>query len=390
MVLIVLILWCFAIISGLSPSVTRAVGMFSLVALSMSMNRRTKLINTVLAAAFLSLMVDPLMLYDIGFQLSYATVISIILFTPYFQKLWKTKHPILLWTRDSLAVTLAAQIGVLPISLYYFHQFPGLFLLANFVLLPMVFLVLLHSFVLIAFGAFGLYNSFLGQLYQYLIELMTKWVTTISGLDQFFFDRIAFGWIELLSSYGIIFVIFRFFVRPSARRVQHILIVFLGVLSVEVYCKYQPLNSELVVFHKVEHTLIGLKYGNSAKFYHDLTNQAMESDQTILDYQQGGQIKSVCFKPKSKLFEFNDQLWLVLDSTGIQKTPSFQIYGLILTQSLRLNLERWLDSLRPNIVIADGSNYTSFMNRWEQTCQNMGINYYRTDREGAYVVGVND
>ena len=387
---IVLILWCFAIVSGLSPSVTRAVGMFTLLALSMSINRRTKLINTVMAAAFLSLLVDPLMLYDIGFQLSYAAVISIVLFTSFFQKFWKTKHPIFLWARDSLAVTLSAQIGVLPISLFYFHQFPGLFLIANFVLLPLVFVVLLYSFLLIALGSFGLYNFVLGQLYQSLIALMTKWVTSIAGLDQFFFDGISFGWFELLSSYFIIFIIVRFFMRPRAQRVQHVLLAFIVVLSVSVYIKYQPINSELVIFHKAQHTLIGMKYGNSVEFYHDLENESKESDQTILDYQLGVQIKSAYFKPKSKLFEFNKQLWLVLDSTGIQKSPSFPIHGLILTQSPRFNLERWLDRLRPNIVVADGSNYTSYMNRWEQTCQRKSITYYRTDREGAYILSLND
>ncbi|MGA0042516.1 MAG: hypothetical protein ACO3HC_05625 [Flavobacteriaceae bacterium] len=90
------------------------------------------------------------------------------------------------------------------------------------------------------------------------------------------------------------------------------------------------------------------------------------------------------------LLEFNKQLWLVLDSTGIQKSTSFPIYGLILTQSPRLNLERWVDSLRPKIVVADGSNYTSYMNRWEQTCQKKSIPYYRTDREGAYILSLNN
>lgn len=379
-------LWCFALVSGLSPSVTRAVGMFTLLAVSMSVNRRTKLINTLMAAAFLSLLIDPFMLYEIGFQLSYMSVLSIILFTPLIQHFWKAKHTILVRIRDALTVTMAAQIGVLPLSLFYFHQFPGLFLLANFVLLPLVFVVLLWSFVLVILGSIGFYHPVFGNFYQSLITFLIGWVDTISSADQFYFNYISFNWIEVVVCYLTIFILFRFFRKPRAQRLQHLLICIIGMLSIGVYYSYRARESEFVIFQKGQHTLIGIKHGSSAKFYHDLEDEVVKSDQTIRDYRIGTRLKSTRFQLKTKLLQFDNQLWLVLDSTGLQRSPSFPIHGLVLTQSPRLNLDRWLDSIKPNIVVADGSNYTSYINRWEATCSKKNIHFHRTDSDGAYII----
>ena len=141
-----------------------------------------------------------------------------------------------------------------------------------------------------------------------------------------------------------------------------------------------------MIFQNGQHTLIGINHVYSAKFNHDLEDEVVKSDQTIRDYRIGTRLKSTRFQLKTKLLQFDNQLWLVLDSTGLQRSPSFPIHGLVLTQSPRLNLDRWLDSIKPNIVVADGSNYTSYINRWEATCSKKNIHFHRTDSDGAYII----
>ena len=147
------------------------------------------------------------MLFEVGFQLSYAAVLSIAILAPWLQSMWCAKHKLLIWFRDTISVTLAAQIGVLPISLFYFHQFPGLFLVANIVLIPLVTFILFFSFVMVLFATIKFYHFKIALAYEWCIELMTGWVSRIAQFDYFFTDRISFGWLELCISYGFLFFI---------------------------------------------------------------------------------------------------------------------------------------------------------------------------------------
>ena len=140
--LIVAILWSFAIVAGLSASVTRAVAMFSIVAIGMNLKRPTNIFNTLSVSMFFLLLFKPMFLFEVGFQMSYLAVISIVAFQPLFVRLYQpTFWPVKkLW--QIFTVTLAAQLGVLPLSLFYFHQFPGLFFLSNLVIIPFLGVIL--------------------------------------------------------------------------------------------------------------------------------------------------------------------------------------------------------------------------------------------------------
>ncbi|MEM7381068.1 MAG: ComEC/Rec2 family competence protein, partial [Bacteroidota bacterium] len=127
--IILFALWSFALLAGFSPSVIRAVSMFSFIAYAMSLNRPNDIYNTLaLSVLFILMAFDPLLLFQPGFQMSYAAVIAIVSVYPHLMKFWLPGNIIVrrIWQLSS--VSLAAQLGVLPISLYYFHQFPALFL----------------------------------------------------------------------------------------------------------------------------------------------------------------------------------------------------------------------------------------------------------------------
>ncbi|EPR74825.1 Competence protein [Winogradskyella psychrotolerans RS-3] len=126
--ILVCILWSFAVIAGLSPSVTRAVTMFSVISIAMHLKRRTNIYNTLVISAFIILLFKPTFLFAVGFQMSYLAVLGIVSVQPIIYRLWKPKYWIIDKPWQIFTVTLAAQVGVVPISLFYFHQFPGLFL----------------------------------------------------------------------------------------------------------------------------------------------------------------------------------------------------------------------------------------------------------------------
>ncbi len=135
-VLIVLCLWVYAFLTGLSPSVVRASLMFSLFAVGAALNRDTNTYNIIFAAAFLTLVFSPRSLFSVSFQLSYAAVLSIVFFYKQLSPLCHSRFKLLRWVWDLFIISVAAQIGTLPFTLYYFSQTANFFALTNFFIIP--------------------------------------------------------------------------------------------------------------------------------------------------------------------------------------------------------------------------------------------------------------
>ncbi|MBR9999044.1 MAG: ComEC family competence protein, partial [Cyclobacteriaceae bacterium] len=125
-----------ALLTGLSPSVLRSVVMFSIVLMGSTLNRKTSILNSVFLSAFLLLCYDPGFLWQVGFQLSYAAVLGIILFQPLLQSFWTLKHWLSQWIWNLVTVSLSAQVATLPLTLLYFKQFPSYFLISNLFAIP--------------------------------------------------------------------------------------------------------------------------------------------------------------------------------------------------------------------------------------------------------------
>jgi len=142
-------IWGFALLAGMSNSVFRASIMFTIFILAEITYRKNYAFNSTAAAAFIILFISPSALYDVGFQLSFAAVFAILTFYRPIYRLLSPNNKIAQWSWQMISVSLAAQIGTLPITLYYFHQFPPGAMIANFIGIPMALLMLTNGFVLI-------------------------------------------------------------------------------------------------------------------------------------------------------------------------------------------------------------------------------------------------
>ncbi|MGV8137441.1 MAG: ComEC/Rec2 family competence protein [Mangrovibacterium sp.] len=147
-------LWGYALLTGFSPPVQRAVIMFSFILIGNSLNRPASIYNSIAASAFFLLFFDPDLLFDVGFQLSYMAVISIVFFYPKLTGLLRPKNKLLKYSWQLCCISLAAQIGAFPLSIYYFNQFPVYFWLSNFVVVPAGYLILALT------GAFFMFSYF--------------------------------------------------------------------------------------------------------------------------------------------------------------------------------------------------------------------------------------
>ncbi len=179
---VILSLWLFAFIAGLSPSVQRAAFMFSFFSFSKILRRPYFIYNAIAASAWVLLLINPLDIYSIGFQLSYAAVLSIIIFQQGIYRLIIITNKFLDAIWSLLSVTLAAQIGTMPISIFYFHQFPNYFFITNLIVIPLASLILYLAVGLLFLSPVVVLGKVIAYVLKILLNILIKSTFFISQL----------------------------------------------------------------------------------------------------------------------------------------------------------------------------------------------------------------
>lgn len=178
------IIWLYAFLTGLSPSVVRSATMFSLVALGQMRDRKPSIYNVLAFSAILMITSNPTVMYEVGFQLSYIAVLGIVTIQPLIVRWWLPSNRILEYFWQLTAVSLAAQLATFPLSVYYFHVFPTYFLLANLLVLPLAFLIMQVGVPLMMLGWVPYLGAGLGWGLSWLIQLQNKiaeWIYVLPG-----------------------------------------------------------------------------------------------------------------------------------------------------------------------------------------------------------------
>lgn len=383
-VLIVLILWSFAIVAGLSASVTRAVTMFSILAIGMHLKRPTNIYNTLTSSIFILLLFKPMFLFDVGFQLSYVAVFAIVSIQPILVRLWSPKYYISKRLWDIVTVSISAQIGVIPISLFYFHQFPSLFILSNIAIIPLLGLVLGLGLFIVALALIDCLPFFLANLYGKLINSMNSFVEWVALQEDFLFEDIPFNGLQVIASYLMIIALIRFLIKQTYVRVRFALIALVILQCTFIMTKYNTNEKHFTIFHKSKHTIIGNKTNSKLQIHSNLGS--LNQNKMISNYKIANNIKTVTIDTLKSIYNINSEKILVIDSLGIYNVKTFKPKYVLLRNSPKINLKRMLDLLNPDYVIADGSNYKSYIRRWKTSCKKEKLPFHYTGEKGAFVI----
>lgn len=387
LLVIVLLLWAYAFVAGLSPSIVRAVTMFSFVAYSMSLNRPTNSFN-ILALSMLSiLLVKPLFLFQVGFQMSYAAVFAIVWIYPKLQRFWFPENVLVRKTWQLLSVSVAAQLGVLPISLFYFHQFPALFFVSNLLIIPFLGLILGLGVLVIALALVDLLPTFLVDGFNWTIKMMNSTVGWVARQERFIIKDIPFDAVQLVLGYFITIALVTFLSRPKWKMA---LVLFVGIVAFQgwnIWNQVQLGDKEaLILTHKSRNTVLLHQTGR------DL--QALSTDGTNLgdlvqNYVVAERIQTTKTPQLKNSYLIGQKKLYIMDSLALFPMEKQQDY-VLLTQSPKINLERLLDSIRPKMVLADGNNYKSVVVRWKKTCAQKEIPFHYTGEKGYYVFSLEE
>jgi ComEC/Rec2-related protein len=168
-------LWAFAFVTGLSPSVLRAVAMFSFVAVARPFGARTNIYNTLAASAFVLLLYNPFLIMSVGFQLSYLAVLGIVYLQKPIYRMWDIENRVGDWTWQITCISLAAQLTTFSLGLLYFHQFPVYFLVSNLFVIPLSTLILVIGIVLLLLSPITSIANLIGVVMEFLIKIL-NWI----------------------------------------------------------------------------------------------------------------------------------------------------------------------------------------------------------------------
>ncbi len=266
-VLLLLVIWAFAFLAGLSPSVQRAGWMFSFVILSKLVKRNSNILNSIAVSAFFLLLINPNNIFQVGFQLSYSAVVGIVLIHPPLYKLVCVKY----WLFDKawslLVVSVAAQAATLPFTMAYFHQFPNYFLLANLFVIPLAFAIVMGAVIVVPLSLIFGFNFLLPVLLSSVLSLLNGGIEVVNELPYAVSQGLWFHAISIGLIVGVIFLTVCYLHFKTVGLLAFALVLLIGVQLVELYVSIKALGRNQITFYALANPTWSVIKGNTADVF---------------------------------------------------------------------------------------------------------------------------
>ena len=263
-ILILFILWFYTFVSGLTPSVVRACTMFSFFILADAINKSANAFNILAASAIFLLIVDPFLIMQVSFQLSYLAVLGILYLQPKINRLFVSRFWIINKVWDLTTVSIAAQLATFPLTIYYFHQFPNYFVLTNLLVIPMAFVILIIGIVIIILSFYNPLTFFLGSLYYLVVKIFYKSINFINHIPGSNSKGFSINLFETISIYLLILLIIAYIRTKKAQYIysSFLVISLLFFIDRREDFKLDNLN-RIIIYDIKDHFAMDLISGNN-------------------------------------------------------------------------------------------------------------------------------
>jgi competence protein ComEC len=264
-IILLISIWSYALLTGMSPSVERSAIMFSFFIVGQGLRRPKDSYNTLAASAFVMLAINPNLLFSVGFQLSYSAVLGIIsLYKPVYNLLY-FRNIFLNYLWSILSVSIAAQLATFPIASHYFHYFANYFWIINLIVIPASFAIIASGFVFFIFSALPFIAWFLGALTSCLVLAINKVVSFINYLPFYGVENIYMPWWKSILIYLIIISLFHIFFLKRIRLLLYFSLISLIIVSTSAIQKLNTLkHSSIILYNNNKHDIIQFIEGNNS------------------------------------------------------------------------------------------------------------------------------
>lgn len=281
-VLLMLVIWSYALLTGLSPSVLRAATMISLFILADIFRRDYDNFNILAASAFLLLLLNPLLLFDVGFQLSYAAVTGILMFYfPIYRSVYfGNKILQTLWA--ALVVSFSAQMGIFAIAAHYFHQFPLYFLLTNLAVFALSYLIIFSGLAFLSLSWIPFVNHLLAVVLAKMVGALIIIVRFVASMPFSAVYNLYFPWFKVLLIFALLVWCYYLFIHKNLHMLMPALATVALLLAMYTFRQVKLLRQEKFIIYSLRHhTAIDLIAGSEHVL---LTDSLALADTNVLDY----------------------------------------------------------------------------------------------------------
>jgi len=388
-------LWVFSLLTGGSASVIRSAVMFTFITIGTMFFKQASIYNSLAASAFVMLCYNPYYLWDVGFQLSYLAVMGIVIFQKPVYNLWYIKNQWLDLIWKAAALTTAAQILTFPVCIYYFHQFPVLFLLTNLIAVPLSTIILYTAIVLVAFSWIPVIAVYAGKITGALLHCMNTIILFANAIPFAVWDRIPATAITTWFLYGMVIFAGAWLVHRNRNMLQLTLMCCACFLLVHLYIKWKITNQQkLIVYNVPKYQAIDFVQGNTYQFTGDnilledgvLQNFHLKPGRIALQLNKKLDVLPSCFH-KYAFYQFGSTKIAVLDKNYFfESTTVIPFDYIILSKNVKMQIPELVKHFNCSKFIFDASNSLWKIEKWKQDCDKLHLQYHSIPEQGAFVV----
>jgi competence protein ComEC len=389
-------LWLFALITGGSASVLRSAVIFTFIVLGENVGKKSSMYNSLAVSAVMLLLYNPYFLWDVGFQLSYLAVIGIVAFqTPisnwfYVKNKWVDK----LWKLT--AVSIAAQLLTFPICIYYFHQFPVLFLFANLIAVPLSSIILFMEIFLAAFAWVPYIGEYTGKLTAWMVMVMNKIILWINELPIALWDKIPANLLTTWLLYALLLGICYWLLQKNKGLFKFSLWMAAAFASAHAYGKWVVHRQQKIIVYNVpQHQAIDFITGSSYQFIGDsvllqdglLQNFHLKPSRTAMQLTQRNN-ELTKLENNQRLFVFGNKRIFILDTALVYQKPAHKIPVdiILLSKNPKLYIPQLAEVFECKQYVFDASNSLWKINYWKKDCEKLLLRCHSVAEQGAFVV----
>lgn len=396
-VLIIAGLWFFSLLAGAQASVIRSAVMFTCIVIGESLAKRASVYNTLAASAFILLCYDPFWLWDVGFQLSYAAVLSIVIFFQPIYNWFYIRNKILDFIWKLNAVSIAAQILTLPLSVFHFHQFPVYFLLTNFIAVPLSSVILLGEIFLCSIFFIPFVARLAGETLSWLIGLMNTYIERVESLPYSLWDGLQINMVQTILLYAITTGAGYWLMRKNKAGLK---IALAGSLLFFIFRAYSFMDAgnqeKIIVYNVPQRRAIDIIYGKDYLFDGDndllqdafLRNFHLKPSRVLHRLAINSKVNDTI--RGNKYFTWGSKKIMLVDTPVLfsETNHTIPVDLLVISKNPKLNMTKLLHTFSVGQVVFDGSVPFRRLNKWKKECDALGISSFAVNEKGAFVMNL--
>lgn len=396
LILTVCFIWFYVLITGASPSVTRAASMFTMIAIGIQFKNQINIYNVIAFSALLISAYNPNIIYDVGFQLSYLAVIGIIFLQKHIYNWIYIENALLdkIWTITS--VSIAAQISTFPLIIYYFHQFPIYFFISNLIVIPGAVVILYLGILLFLVSWNHFLSMITGKLLGFSILILNKSLIFLEKLPYAVIHNQYLSHFQLLVLYTCIILLSFALVYRSKQILNYFLIAFFILNITFSYTFLKTFNQKKFIVHHIpKYSAISFISG---KNQYSVIDSALINNKKLMKFrleaffghQHISPFNSNTFKLSKvhidgmTVYHFNKMKIGVIDERYNTINKPIQLDYLVISKSPRIKLNKLRQQIKAKTYIFDTSNSNWDEKNWKEECKSLTLDCYFVSENKAF------